>query len=116
MRTEEYRPLIPVGAENAATYRELSAWWGVNQRTVRRILHKLSIVEPPDGFVIIRSSNSRGFYRTNDEAEIRSYQREIVRRATNTLMPAYAIDRHLLKKSEKTDGNNTTYGIISNGE
>lgn len=95
MKAEEYRKLIPVGAENAATYGELSAWWGVSHRTVRRILHDLSIVEPPDGLVIIRSSHNKGFYRTDDIKQIRMYQKEIVNRAHNTLKPAYIIDGYL---------------------
>lgn len=95
MKAEDYRPLIPIGAENAATYMELSLWWGVSQRTVRRILHELSSVKPPDGYVIIRSSRGKGFYRTKDFPQIKRYQREIVNRAHNTLVPAYVIDQYL---------------------
>lgn len=47
MKTEYYRPLIPIGAENAATYSELSLWWGVSERHVRSILHELSCTMPP---------------------------------------------------------------------
>lgn len=95
MKTEEYRKLIPIGAENAATYSELSLWWGVSQRQVRQILHDLSIVMPTDGYVIIRSSRGKGFYRTKDIPQINRYRKEIISRAHNTLMPAYVIDDYL---------------------
>lgn len=95
MKTEEYRKLIPIGAENAATYSELSLWWGVSERQVRQILHDLSIVLPPDGYVIIRSSRGKGFYRTKDIPQINRYRKEIINRANNTLIPAYVIEDYL---------------------
>lgn len=95
MKVEEYRALIPIGAENAATYKELSVAWGVDPRTVRRIMHDLSVVMPPDGYVIIRSSRGKGFYRTKDIPQINMYRKEIINRAHNTLIPAYVIEDYL---------------------
>lgn len=95
MKTEDYRPLIPIGAENAATYSELSLWWGVSERHVRSILHELSCTMPPDGYVIIRSSRGKGFYRTKDIPQINRYRKEIINRANNTLIPAYVIEDYL---------------------
>lgn len=67
---------IPTGRENAITYQDLCALWGVKERAVRFILHDLSCYDNGDGYVLIRSSRRKGFYRTDDPAEIAEYLTE----------------------------------------
>ena len=83
MKLELYYNDIPVGKENAITYKELCLKWHCSERTVRSILHKLSEIDNNDDFIIIRSSHGRGFYRTNDSGEIENYIKECTNRASN---------------------------------
>lgn len=93
--TSDYWEFIPIGKQNRMTYRELSVAWGINKRSVRLVLHRLSEYDNGDGFVLIRSSKLRGFYRTDDPAEIEAYRREVVSRATKTFAPLRKINRVL---------------------
>lgn len=97
-RLEDYRATIPVGKENAATYEDLSRWWGMSKRRVREKLHEIALQRPTDGYILIRSSNSKGFYRTDDLDEIKRYNREIVNRSRNVLEPSLIIRQYLRSK------------------
>lgn len=100
MKLEMYYNDIPIGKQNAITYKELCLKWHCNERRVRIILHKLSYLDNNDDYVIIRSSHGKGFYRTNDSGEIESYIKECTNRASNifkTLKKA----RRVLKQQAK---------------
>ena len=95
-KLELYWSEIPMGKENAISYDKLCTAWGISQRTVRSILHKLSIYDNGDDTVLIRSSkDGGGFYRSSDPAEIAAYQAECLRRVQNTFAPLKKIDRVL---------------------
>lgn len=83
MKLEMYLNDIPIGKENAVTYKELCLKWHCSERQVRSILHQLSFFDNNDDYVIIRSSHGKGFYRTNDSGEIESYIKECTNRASN---------------------------------
>lgn len=83
MKLETYYNDLPIGKENAVTYKELCLKWCCSERQVRNILHALSELDNNDDFVIIRSSHGKGFYRTNDSGEIESYIKECTNRASN---------------------------------
>lgn len=95
MKPSEYWDFIPIGKSNRKTYRELSEAWDISERAVRFALHRLSEYDNGDGLVLIRSSKLRGFYRTDDPAEIEAYRREVVSRATKTFAPLRKINRVL---------------------
>lgn len=95
MKIEEYWDLIPIGKENRVTYGELCLAWGVSKRTVRNILHRLSMQDDGSGLVLIRSSKGKGFYRTDNLEEIAAYRREVYNRARHTFAPFRKIDRIL---------------------
>ena len=76
MELAYYWSSIPIGPENAITYEQLCFKWHVSRRHVRRILHELSMWDNGDGFVLIRSSQYVGFYRTDDRAEIERFKRD----------------------------------------
>lgn len=95
-KLELYWSEIPVGKENAVSYDYLCTAWGISQRAVRSILHKLSIYDNGDDTVLIRSSkDGGGFYRSSDSAEIAAYRAECLRRGQNTFAPLKKIDRVL---------------------
>ena len=78
---------IPIGAENAVSYEELSAKWHRSHRGVRKILELLSAAATGDDYILIRSSHGRGFFRTKDWRLIRRYRKEVINRANNVLKP-----------------------------
>lgn len=86
---------IPIGKENAASYSDLMTVWGLSKRGVRDRLHELSKYDSDDGMILIRSSKSRGFYRTDNHEQIAAYRREVYNRACHTFAPLRRIDRIL---------------------
>lgn len=97
---EQYWQAIPVGKENAITYAELCEKWSCSERTVRRILHELSYNDNGDNYVLIRSSHGKGFYKTDDIADIERYRKECSNRARRTFAPLKKIDRILKSKED----------------
>lgn len=91
--TEFYWDSIPVGYENRKTYAELEDMWGISRRYVRLVLHRLSEQDNGDGFVLIRSAKTKGFYKTDDPGEIEGYRREVLARATSHFVPLKKIRR-----------------------
>ena len=86
---------IPIGKEFAISYLELCSLWNLSERAVRSRLHELSYFDNGDSFILIRSSNGRGFYRTDDISEIERYKRECTSRAKKTFAPLRKIRRVL---------------------
>ena len=86
---------IPVGKENAITYPQLCALWGVCERQARAILHDLSGYDSGDDYILIRSSGGKGFYKSDDLAEIKAYKRECLSRGRNVFAPIKKINRVL---------------------
>lgn len=86
---------IPIGRENAVTYPQLQSMWNCSNRKVRYILHELSYEDNGDGYVLIRSSRNKGFYRTNNVAEIELYKKECENRGRHTFAPLKKINRVL---------------------
>lgn len=86
---------IPVGKKNAVTYNELCARWGCDTRKARAILHELSLFDNGDNYILIRSSRCKGFYKTDDENEIRAYKRECLNKGRSVFAPVKKINRVL---------------------
>lgn len=95
MKIESYWDSIPIGKENALTYLDLRIKWGMNERTVRKTLHDLSLYDSGDDFILIRSSKARGFYRTDDRAEIEAYKSECLAKGRSVFAPVKKINRVL---------------------
>lgn len=93
---------IPIGRENAITYPELCALWGCTERRVRYILHELSYWDNNDNFILIRSSRSKGFYKTDNVQEIERYRIECTNKAKRTFAPLRKI-RRVLKEVESNE-------------
>lgn len=91
----DYWQDIPIGRENAISYTDLMDAWGKTKRDVRATLHDLSRQDNGDGYILIRSSGHKGFYRTDDREEIEAYRRETLNRARRTFAPFAKIDRVL---------------------
>lgn len=86
---------IPIGRINAITYGELCAMWGMSKRVARKYLHDLGALDNGDGLVLIRSSKVRGFYRTDNPAEIRAYRAECIAKGKSVLAAAKKCSRVL---------------------
>ena len=92
---------IPVGKSNAVTYDELNALWGSNTRQTRAILHELSSYDNGDNYILIRSGQCKGFYKTDDEAEITAYKRECLNKGKSVFAPVKKINRVLNANGEQ---------------
>ena len=90
-----YWDTIPVGRNNAATYADLCCAWGVSERMTRMILHKLSLFDSGDDFILIRSSSAKGFFRTDNKGEIEAYKRECLAKGRSNFAPIRKINRVL---------------------
>ena len=93
---------IPIGRDNAASYGELMAKWDVSQRAVRKMLNALSLYDDGGDYVLIRSSHSRGFYRTSDRSEIEAFRQECLNRGRSCLAPLHKINK-VLKRDGAAD-------------
>ena len=92
---------IPVGKENAITYPELCDLWECTERAAREHLHELSRYDNGDNYILIRSSSGKGFYRTDDEAEIKAYKRECLNKGRSVFAPIKKINRVLNANTEQ---------------
>jgi hypothetical protein len=86
---------IPIGKENALTYTDIFLQWGVTPRKARAILHELSLYDSGDDYILIRSSKNKGFYRTDDETEMKAYKRECLAKGRSIFAPIKKINRVL---------------------
>lgn len=86
---------LPIGRNNAASYDKLCALWSVGERAARKILHDLSAFDNGDDYVLIRSSKGKGFYKTDDKAEIEAYKRECLHKGKSVFAPVRKINRIL---------------------
>jgi hypothetical protein len=92
---EMYWNAIPLGKENALTYTELRIMWNCTERKARAILHELSLYDSGDDFILIRSSKNKGFYRTDNKAEMKAYKRECLAKGRSIFAPVKKINRVL---------------------
>lgn len=91
----QYWESIPIGKRNRVTYSDLCDTWGMSKRMVRLVLNRLASMDNGDDYVLIRSSSSRGFWRSNDREEIARYRREPLSRAKSYLKQLDKINRVL---------------------
>ena len=96
---ELYWHEIPIGRENALSYADLCYMWSKDKRAVRDILHQLSGLDNGDNYILIRSSNGAGFYKTDNAREIAAYRAECLNRGKRTFAPLRKIDRVLAPES-----------------
>lgn len=97
----EYWNDIPIGKQNAVTYDELHDLWNCDKRKARAILHDLSLYDNGDNYILIRSGGCKGFYKTDDEAEIAAYKRECLNKGRSVFAPIKKINRVLNAKSDQ---------------
>lgn len=92
---------IPVGKANAADYEWLCTIWECDRRKARAILHELSLYDNGDNYILIRSSSCKGFYKTDDDAEIKAYKRECLSKGKSIFAPVKKINRVLNANTEQ---------------
>lgn len=107
MNLEKYWNDIPVGREKAYTYEDLCYIWACEPRKARAILHELSVYDNGDNYILIRSSSCKGFYKTDNEAEIMAYKRECLNKGRSVFAPVKKINRVL-------SGNDRQYSFTNN--
>lgn len=100
-RLELYWADIPNVKEDAATYSELTMWWNKNEREVRRILHELSCYDNGDNYVLIRSGQRKGFYKTDNKEEIEAFKKECLNKGRSVFAPVKKINRILSENAEQ---------------
>ena len=105
---EWYWQSIPVGKQFAVSYARLEVMWGMSERRVRMMLAELSGYDNGDNYILIRSSGCKGFYRTDDPADIDAYKRECRSRATKTFAPLKKINK-VLRRLNVADGINGSF-------
>ena len=98
---------IPIGKDNAYTYEDLCYIWNCEPRTARAILHELSLYDNGDNYILIRSGGRKGFYKTDNDREIRAYKRECLNKGRSVFAPVKKINRVLSE-----DG--TQYNLLNN--
>ena len=86
---------IPIGKENAVSYDDLRDMWNKDKRSVRHILHDLSLYDNGDNYVLIRSGKTRGFYKTDDHDEIAAYRKECLNKGRSMFAPVKKCNRVL---------------------
>lgn len=92
---------LPIGKENAYTYDDLCYIWKCEPRKARAILHALSLYDNGDNYILIRSSSGKGFYKTDNEADIKSYKRECLNKGRSVFAPVKKINRVLSANVEQ---------------
>lgn len=92
---------IPVGKENALVYAELCELWQCTERIARKILHELSSYDNGDDYILIRSGGCKGFYKSDDEEEIKAYKRECLSKGRSIFAPVKKINRVLNANTEQ---------------
>lgn len=86
---------IPIGKKNAIDYTAICAMWEVKERQARVILHELSAYDSGDNYILVRSSRTRGFYRTDDPEEMKAFRAECLHRGIKCFAPVKKINRVL---------------------
>ena len=92
---------IPTEKEKAVTYPQLCALWGKTERAVRAILHELSCLDNGDNYILIRSASGKGFYKTDNEDEIKAYKKECLNKGRSVFAPVKKINRVLNANAEQ---------------
>lgn len=92
---ETYWKQIPIGKDNALDYNKLCEMWESSERTVRQILHELSCYDNGDSYILIRSSKSKGFYKTDNAEEIEQYRKECLNKGRSLFAPLRKCNRVL---------------------
>lgn len=95
LRLEVYWSEIPIGKENAVDYPALMQKWSKSERQVRKILSSLSSFDNGDDYILVRSALGKGFYRTDDAAEIMRFRKECINKGRSLFAPVRKIDRVL---------------------
>lgn len=94
---------IPIGKQNAVTYPELMKMWGKSERSVRAILHDLSLMDNGDDYILVRSASGKGFYRTDDGSTIRAYKKECLNKGKSIFAPVKKINRVLKENTTQRE-------------
>ena len=86
---------IPIGQENAISRTELIKVTGLDDRTLRQLIHK----ERRAGHIIIADSASSGYYRPVDTNQTLRFIRSMRHRAAETMAVADATERTLMEEA-----------------
>lgn len=105
---ELYWKDIPIGKDNAVIYAELMNKWNASERQTRSILHRLSCYDSGDNYILIRSSKSKGFFKSDDPEILQAFRQECLNKGRSIFAPVKKINRVLRSQ------NNHQYSLINN--
>ena len=98
--------------KSTVDYHTLTMTWNCSARHVREILAALSWYDNGDDYILIRTSQGSGFFKTKNPAVISAYRREVYNRAMNTLKPLKKIKRILNKNEQITIDDLLLFGDV----
>ena len=93
-------------------YTDLCEKWRCSARHVRDILAALSWYDNGDDYILIRSSQNCGFFKSKKPEVIAAYRREVYNRAMNTLKPLKKIKRVLNRNEQITIDDLLLFGDV----
>lgn len=88
MNIEEY---IPFGKGNAISRAELKMLTGIDDRAIRLLIKETNRKALDNGFAILSSSASKGYWKSEDAEEIKAYLKESERRRRTEIENNYYI-------------------------
>ena len=94
-------------------YTDLCEKWRCSARHVRDILAALSWYDNGDDYILIRTSQGSGFFKSKDPTVIAAYRREVYNRAMNTLKPLKKIKRVLNRNEQITIDDLLLFGDVA---
>lgn len=96
--------MLPVGSGNAISRQSLSNLWGMGDRSVRLVIAELRKMDFGDDYIIVSYSDGKGYYRTNDIAEIEAFASEMRSRALQIFAPLKKANRIIQNYGSQTLG------------
>lgn len=92
---EEMYNDIPIGKRNAISRQALTQLWGISDRAARQKISEMRRQDNGDNYAIISTSNGRGYYKTDNIADIMAFKKETTARGKQTFNALRKINRIL---------------------
>lgn len=101
-KAKELYQMLPKGRENAISRSNLCKLWSTHDRNARLLIAELRKMDFGDPYIIISSSNGKGYYLSDNVHEIEDFVDEMRSRALNIFAPLKKANRILIELNNKT--------------
>lgn len=102
---------IPIGRENAISRKQLKTLWNLNDRSMRDEIANKRLVDDGSDYVIVSSSGVGGYFRSDEEFEIRRMIAENVARI-QSLQLVNNVARQKIERKRRRDGGDRVYETL----